>query len=102
MSQAETKSKMCHVLLLYDSPSNGQFCDAKTERFKQFEQKGTAPHLSVPHDICCHFNLFPLLFLSLYSCNDVINGTVAVTQLLNMTDAYLYGCSIIPYEELLL
>lgn len=39
----------------------------------------------MPVDIVCHFNLFPLYFLSLCSCNDGLNSTVAVTQLLSVT-----------------
>lgn len=57
-------------------------------------QKGITPYQSVPVDICCHFNLFPLFISVLkYSCNDVINGLFSgwIWQM-----STFYGCSIIP------
>lgn len=70
--------KVKFVIFLVSPSVDGQICNAKTEVILNgLSQKEITLHQSAPADICCHFNLSPLLISALiYSCNDVMNGIV--------------------------
>lgn len=68
--------KVKFVIFLVSPSVDGQICNAKVI-LNGLSQKEIALHQSAPADICCHFNLSPLLIsVLIYSCNDVMNGIV--------------------------